>query len=87
MEHRAIRISPRDNVAIAVNTIPAGSIVKIPGYDEVRTNQEIPLGHKIAILPIAKGDAVVRYGEVICNSAQNIKRGDWVHTHNTVTEI
>lgn len=87
MEHRAIRISPRDNVAIAVNTIPVGSIVKIPGYDEVRTNQEIPLGHKIAILPIAKGDAVVRYGEVICNSAQNIKRGDWVHTHNTVTEI
>ena len=87
MEYRAIRISPRDNVVIAVNTIPVDSIVEVPGYDEVRTNQEIPLGHKIAILPIAKGEAVVRYGETICNSAQNIERGDWVHTHNTVTKI
>ena len=87
MEFRAIKISPRDNVAIAVSPIPAGSNVTVPGSSEVVTNEEIPLGHKIALFPIAKGDEVIRYGEVICGAAKDIRPGDWVHTHNTVSEI
>ena len=87
MEYKAIRVSPQDNVAIAVTIIPKGAKVNIPGNGEVVTNQEIPVGHKIALVSIPRGANVIRYGEVICSAKEDIKAGDWVHVHNTVSEI
>ena len=34
----------------------------------------------------AKGADVIRYGEVICIAAEDIKPGDWIHVHNTTIE-
>ena len=87
MEFRAIKMSPKDNVAVAVSPIPAGSTVTVPGSSEVICNEDIPLGHKIALCAIQKGDDVLRYGEAICGAAEDIRPGDWVHTHNTVSDI
>ena len=83
MEYKAIKMTPSDNVAIALSPIPKGKTVSIPDGKEMVVNQEIPLGHKIALVPIAKGGSIIRYGEVICTAAENIKAGDWVHMHNT----
>lgn len=83
MEYKAIKISPSDNVAIAVTSIPMGKTVVIPGNEELVANQEIPLGHKIGLVPIAKGAGIIRYGEVICTASTDIKPGDWIHVHNT----
>jgi altronate hydrolase len=83
MEYRAIKLSPSDNVAIAVTPIPKGKTVVIPGNDQLVANQEIPLGHKIGIVLIAKGASIIRYGEVICTASQEIQPGDWIHVHNT----
>jgi altronate dehydratase len=47
-----------------------------------KCNQDVPFGHKIAIQDIKKGDKIVKYGEPIGSATQNIKKGDWVHTHN-----
>lgn len=44
--------------------------------------KEIPAGHKIAREDISKGDYVIKYGQVIGRATQNIKAGEWVHTHN-----
>ncbi len=87
MHFRAIKIAPPDSVAIAVTNIPKGETVIIPDGGEVVTNQEIPLGHKIALVPIAKGADVIRYGEVICQASEDIKLGDLVHIHNTISKI
>ena len=83
MEYKAIKISPSDNVAIAVTSIPKGKNVVIPDNEELVANQEIPLGHKIGLVPIAKGASIIRYGEVICTASEDIKPGDWIHVHNT----
>ena len=87
MEYRAIKTSPQDNVAIAVTTIPKGETVALPDSIMLVANQEIPSGHKIALVSIAKGADVIRYGEVICQAAEEIKPGDWVHVHNTISKI
>lgn len=87
MEYKAIKTLSRDNVAIAVQPIPKGKTVTVPDSGEVVTNQEIPLGHKIALVPIAKGADIIRYGEVICTAAEDIKPGDWIHVHNTADEV
>jgi len=87
MEYKAIKTSPQDNVAIAVTVIPGGVTVIIPGDGEVVTNQEVPLGHKIALASIPKGAGIIRYGEVICSAKEDIKAGDWIHVHNTISDI
>ena len=83
MEYKAIKISPSDNVAIAVANIPKGKTVVISDNEELVVNQDIPLGHKIGLVPIAKGASIIRYGEVICTASEHIKPGDWIHVHNT----
>ncbi len=85
--HRAIKTSPKDNVAIAVSNIPKGAKVVIPDDGELVANEEIPLGHKIALETISEGADIIRYGEPICQASKEIKPGDWVHVHNTVSEI
>ena len=87
MEYKAIKTSLQDNVAIAVTIIPKNVTVVIPGAGEVVTNQEVSLGHKIALAPIPRGTSVIRYGEVICSAKEDIKAGDWVHVHNTISNI
>ncbi|MFC1988892.1 UxaA family hydrolase [Chloroflexota bacterium] len=86
MEYKAIKISPLDNVAIAVISIPKGRTVIVPDNGELVVNQKIPLGHKIGLEPIARGASIIRYGEVICTASQDIQRGDWIHIHNTEVE-
>lgn len=87
MEYKAIRTSLQDNVAIAATVIPKGVTVTILGNGKVVTNQEVPPGHKIALVPIPRGADIIRYGEVICSAKEDIRAGDWVHVHNTISDI
>ena len=48
---------------------------------------EIPAGHKFALKDIKKGEYVIKYGEVIGRAKEDIKEGDWVHTHNVKSHL
>ena len=78
-------IHDEDNVAIALSDVAAGEQVKSrsKGIDLIYTcNQDVPFGHKIAIVGIRSGDKIVKYGHPIGSATQDIKPGDWVHVHN-----
>lgn len=70
-----IKINDLDNVAIAVNAIPAGTEV----MDNILANQDIPQGHKIALCDIPKDGKIVRYGIVLGYAINPIKKGDWIN--------
>jgi len=53
---------------------------------EVTTLEPIPLGHKVALRDIAKGDDVIKYGEVIGQAISDIRAGNHLHVHNTKTK-
>lgn len=53
-----------------------GKIIKIQAVDD------IPEYHKIAVTEIKKGDAVIKYGEIIGYAKCIIRMGEHVHTHN-----
>lgn len=76
----------RDNVAVALSPIPAGTKVVV---DEVTVTalQEIPQGHKFALEPIAPNASVVKYGYPIGHATALIAQGEWVHTHNVKTNL
>jgi altronate hydrolase len=74
---RTIRLSPEDNVVVAVDQI-------IPGTDAagVTARERVPRGHKMAIAAIAEDTPVRKYGQTIGFASKAIASGDWVHEHN-----
>ena len=43
---------------------------------------DIPLGHKIAVKPMADGDTVIKYDHDIGRAIAEIPVGGYVHAHN-----
>ena len=84
-ENSAIHLHSGDNVAIARVPVSQGMMLRVAGR-EVRTRAAIPAGHKIALRPIAQGEAVMRYGQIIGRASKPIEPGDHVHTHNVAFE-
>lgn len=70
-----------DNVGITKVALPAS--VLIPELD-ISLLRDIPAMHKVAIKPIAKGDAILKYGQVIGFASLDIPPGEHVHVHNCV---
>lgn len=52
------------------------------GGQPFSTRQRIPAGHKVAIRPVAPGQPVLKYGQVIGQATAEIQPGDHVHSHN-----
>lgn len=46
----------------------------------------IPLGHKIALRDIKKGETLLKYGHDIGQAAANIAKGRHAHVHNVKTK-
>lgn len=83
---RAVRIHPDDNVAVAVEPLHEGSEIAVDGARVVLV-EDIPAGHKLALAPLAPGDAVTRYGSVIGQATEAVAAGGWVHSQNLRTRL
>ncbi|MBE3102926.1 MAG: UxaA family hydrolase [Bacilli bacterium] len=85
INYKAVLIKPTDNVATALECIPVDSIVTIKCKEKevsIRVLKEIEFGHKFAIVPILKGETIVKYGDVIGRAIHEIEQGNHVHIHN-----
>lgn len=78
----AIHLHPADDVAIARNPISAGTRLTRDSWPDIRLNQLVPGGHKLAVRHVSAGEGVRRYGQIIGFATQPIQIGDHVHTHN-----
>ena len=83
---KIIHIHPLDNVAVALHPVAAGEHFTLDGIS-VTAAQDIPQGHKIALRPLAEGEAVIKYGTPIGHASEAIAPGSWVHTHNMKTNL
>lgn len=53
---------------------------------KLKSNMDVPIGHKVALADIKSGDTVLKYGQDIGKAVAAIKKGDHVHTHNLKTK-
>ena len=74
-----IVLHPSDHVAVARVTIRAGEPV---GSGELVAANLIGKGHKVALVPITKGQEIRKYGNVIGVATEDIAAGAHVHLHN-----
>ncbi|MBQ7885720.1 MAG: altronate dehydratase [Clostridia bacterium] len=77
-----IKITERDNVAVALESLKKGE--EILG---ITLNEDVPAGHKFALADIAEGENVIKYAFPIGHATKVIAKGDWVHTHNVKTNL
>ncbi|MDI6727116.1 MAG: altronate dehydratase family protein [Smithellaceae bacterium] len=75
---KTIRLDKLDNVAVALEDLPAGSLVE-GGF---RLRESVPTGHKVALCDIAESGALRKYGQVIGFASREIRQGDHVHLQN-----
>ena len=75
-----------DMVAVAVQDVAPGErvVVYLDSDREARmtVTEEIPLGHKVALLDLAADAEVIEYGTPVALARQPIKAGQFVHVHN-----
>lgn len=81
-----VQVHPADTVAVAVAALPAGAAVRC-GAHALSLREDVPRGHKVALVPIAAGAPVVRYGHALGIATEAIAPGAWVHTHNVRTAL
>jgi len=80
----ALVISPRDNVATALEALDAGATITV-GAETVTLLDAVPRGHKLALRPIREGETIVKYGSPIGLATLHIAVGAHVHTHNVAS--
>lgn len=73
-----ILLNPKDNVMVAREDLAAG--LGLGGG--ITAQDAIPSGHKVAIRPIAAGESILKYGQVIGIASRDIRPGEHVHLQN-----
>jgi altronate dehydratase small subunit len=85
MNRDAIALREQDNVATALRNLAPGerAVVGI-GQEAVPVTiaAAVEFGHKFALCDIAKGEDIVKYGEVIGRATADIPCGAHAHVHN-----
>ena len=74
---RTLRLNASDNVIVAVDALEPGT-----SLDGVAVAQRVPRGHKMAVVPVAEGEPIVKFGQIIGFASKPIAPGEWVHEHN-----
>ena len=73
---RAIKINKKDNVAVVIKEAKKGDVLE--GMD-ITLLSDVPQGHKVALVPMAKGDAVIRYGVTLGYLTEDVEKGAWIN--------
>ncbi len=76
---------------VVVENVSAGNTLTgwVMDTDEtiaIQAHDDIPLGHKIALVELDEGSSVIKYGHSIGRTTALIGKGAHLHVHNTKTE-
>jgi altronate dehydratase small subunit len=85
---KAIVIDEKDTVATALEPLLAGDTISVQiqnRVEQIKLANEIPAGHKFALIDMEAGADVIKYGEPIGQSTAKITRGEHVHRHNVTS--
>ena len=84
--------SPKDNVGVVVveglraGTDMLGVVTETDKTVKLKARDDIPIGHKVALKSLKKGDTVIKYGEDIGQMVADTAVGEHVHVQNLKTK-
>jgi (2R)-sulfolactate sulfo-lyase subunit alpha len=80
-----------DSVGVVVvetvkpKTEMSGWVMETDATIKITALDAIPIGHKVALDDIKKGDTILKYGHSIGKAVADIGKGHHVHVHNLKT--
>ena len=83
---------PKDNVGVVVvEGLKAGTdMLCVVTHDNspfrLKSADDVPIGHKVALKDLKAGDTAIKYGEDIGRIVADVKVGGHVHVHNLKTK-
>lgn len=86
MKYNLYLTHPEDNTGVVLKHIAKGETLSSKAGVTIVALEDIPENNKVAVADIGCGEAVRKYGEVIGVAGEDIKTGNWVHTHNIKPE-
>ena len=84
--------SPKDNVGVVVveglktGADMLGVVTENDSTLNLKAGHDIPIGHKLALTDLKKGDTVIKYGVDIGKMVGDAATGEHVHVHNLKTK-
>lgn len=79
--NQLIRLHAADNIGVSSRHLGSGEQINI-GDENLSIVEDIAVGHKISLRPIAAGSKIIKYGAVIGSATTDIAPGRHVHLHN-----
>ena len=79
-----LRITPKDNVAVALTGLSAGTTVTVEDVT-LTLRTDVPAGHKVALTDIPAQGHVIKYGFPIGYAKEDIAMGSHIHVQNLHT--
>src|SRR5690606_32951494 len=76
-EGKTLVLNAAYNIGVALANLEVGAQTA----QGVVTIRRVARGHKFATRPIAAGEAVMKFGQIIGFAKDGIAPGDWVHEH------
>lgn len=77
-----LQIHPSDDVAVCIHPVTAGTTI-----GALHVQNDIPVGHKVALHAIAAGTLVHKYGFPIGRATRDITAGEHVHSDNLASAL
>lgn len=81
MQKKMLILAAEDNVGVLLENAEVGDTA-VYGDKQVTCTENIPFCHKVALRDIARHEDFIKYGEIIGYALRDIKKGEWIHTHN-----
>ena len=76
---RILHLHAEDNCAVALENIRRGMVLD---GTSLTAQEDIALGHKVALRDLSPGDKVIKYGAPIGSVTQPVRAGAHLHVHN-----
>ena len=86
MLNKIYKINKTDNVAVLLYAAKSNEIIEYQDKT-IKVKDNINQNHKIALIDIEQGSAIIKYGYIIGYATKPIKAGEFVHTHNIKTSL
>lgn len=81
MLRRSMMIFPDDSVAMVLEDARKGDVIET-ARGRVELLEDVEFAHKVSVVPLKKGDPVIKYREEIGYMLADAPVGTWIHNHN-----
>ena len=86
METKYLKITPADNVVVAITDLKAGEVIK-EGNIEIILKEDVPAGHKVTLKNFSEGENVIKYGYPIGHVRHQVEAGRWINENQIQTNL